>query len=107
MRETSLLAQWQSNCLAMQGTWVRSVVRELISHKRQGNEAHVPQLLSPRPQLECMHHSKRPARHKEDAINQPKEIQWKTRAWLKKEDGENQTWDTRSPRGGRSIGPSE
>ena len=35
--ETSLVVQWLSICLPMQGTWVRSLVRELRSHMLWGN----------------------------------------------------------------------
>ena len=34
---TSLVAQWLRILLPMQGTWVRSLVRELRSHMSQGN----------------------------------------------------------------------
>ena len=34
---TSLVIQWLRICLAMQGMWVRSLVRELRFHMLQGN----------------------------------------------------------------------
>ena len=46
MSRTSLLIQWLRIHLAMQGTQVRSPVRELRSHMRQSNEANEPQLES-------------------------------------------------------------
>ena len=39
---TSLVVQWLRIQLAMQGTWVQSLVREVRSHMLWGNEAHVP-----------------------------------------------------------------
>jgi len=46
--EISLVVQWLRIHLAMQGTWVRSLIRELRSHRPQNNEAQLPQLLSPK-----------------------------------------------------------
>ena len=34
---TSLVVQWLRICFAMQGMWVRSLVRELRFHMLQGN----------------------------------------------------------------------
>ena len=34
---TSLVVQWLGICLPMQGTWVRSLVKELRPHMPQGN----------------------------------------------------------------------
>ena len=68
VRVTSLVVQWLKICFPMQGTRVRSLVGELRSHMLQGNDAHVPQLLSPcttttestcsgacKPKLESLH----------------------------------------------------
>ena len=44
---TSLMVQWLRICLAMQRTWVQSLVGELRSHMPQSNSACVLQLLSP------------------------------------------------------------
>ena len=46
MSRTSLLIQWLRIHLAMQGTQVRSPVRELRSHMLQSNKANEPQLES-------------------------------------------------------------
>ena len=35
---TSLVVQWLSLCLPMQGLWVRSLIRELGSHKPCGQK---------------------------------------------------------------------
>ena len=43
---TSLVVQWLRIHLAMQGTWVRPLVRELRCHMPWNNLAHSPQLLS-------------------------------------------------------------
>ena len=45
--ETSLVVQWLRICLAMQGTWVWSLVRELRSHMPRSNEARLSPLESP------------------------------------------------------------
>ena len=37
---TSLVVQWLRICLAMQGSWVRSLVRELRTHMLWDNQAH-------------------------------------------------------------------
>ena len=42
-----LMVQWLRIHLAMQGTQVLSLVRELTSHMLQSNKAQAPQLLSP------------------------------------------------------------
>ena len=34
---TSLVVHWLRICLAMQGTWVQALVREIRYHVRQGN----------------------------------------------------------------------
>ena len=39
-RDTSLVVQWLRICLAMLGTWVRSLVGELRSHMPWGNKIH-------------------------------------------------------------------
>ena len=52
--------QWLRICLPMQGTRVRSLVGELKPHMPQGNQAHVPQLHSPRTSTR-----EKPARHNE------------------------------------------
>ena len=44
---TSLVEQWLGICLPMQGTRVRSLVRELRSHTAQGNQTCTQQLLKP------------------------------------------------------------
>ena len=41
-----LVVQWLRICLPMQGTWVRTLVREDFT-SRGGNQARVPQLQSP------------------------------------------------------------
>ena len=40
--EASLIIQWLRICLAMQGPWVQSLVRELRSHSLWSNWIHVP-----------------------------------------------------------------
>ena len=45
-QEMSLVVQCLRICLAMQGTWVQSLVRELRSHMPWRSRAHKPQLLS-------------------------------------------------------------
>ena len=47
-KRTSLVVQWLRIHLPMQGTQVRSLVSKLGSNILQGDQAHVPQLLSPR-----------------------------------------------------------
>ena len=44
---SSLVVQWLRIQLAMQGTWVRFLIRELGFHMTCSNKAHTPQLLSP------------------------------------------------------------
>ena len=39
--ETSLVIQWLRICFALQGMWVRSLIRELASHRLWCNEANV------------------------------------------------------------------
>ena len=44
---TSLVVQWLGICLPMQGTWVRSLVKELRPHMPQGIYTRAQQLLKP------------------------------------------------------------
>ena len=37
------MVQWLRTCLAMQGRWVRSLVREIRSHMPQGDYVHTLQ----------------------------------------------------------------
>ena len=48
------MVQWLRTCLAMQGTRVQSLVRELKSHMSQSNYALEQELLSPGAQLEIL-----------------------------------------------------
>ena len=51
---TALVVQWLRTCLAMEDTWVQSLVWELRSRMLQGDRAHTPQLERPRDASETL-----------------------------------------------------